>query len=531
MVVIDPETGEKVPSPSQPPFPEVPEEEVAEPEPERELTTEEAFKPVREIIGEQAAGVVDLGDAKFTPEKQEVQDNELLSTTTTGVTLDATGAAVPAATALTAPTVTAPTADAGIGQIDSIERNLSNMPTDVVGAEVELSPGAIINPADVVDERNKTEMIERGSLAEAKTQALAAEATVQYQIGALYESLEEGKPLPAWASKNVKKVNDIMMARGFGVSTVASAAMVSAIAESALPIAIQDANKYATIQLQNLSNEQQTALANAATIAAMDRQNLDNRMKAAVKNADTFLATDVKNADLEQQANLLNYESKKQALFTDTAAENARLNLNAKTEFEVEKFYDTLGTTVATNNANLAAAMDQFNEDQANSINKYNAKIQDAREQFNATMISAIEQSNALWRRSINTANTAEQNAANRVNAAASLGITTSALDAIWQEYRDEVSFAFTASENSLSRNQQLALTAIANQFAMEMFDAQVDADSQKSMGALVGNMMQSVFSGVINQTGIFSGDDDAGDSGFPEFPDLEDETGILFDD
>ena len=82
-----------------------------------------------------------------------------------------------------------------------------------------------------------------------------------------------------------------------------------------------------------------------------------------------------------------------------------------------------------------------------------------------------------------------------------------------------------------MSRNQQLALTAIANQFAMEMFDAQVDADSQKSMGALVGNMMQSVFSGVINQTGIFSGDDDAGDSGFPEFPDLEDETGILFDD
>ena len=125
-------------------------------------------------------------------------------------------------------------------------------------------------------------------------------------------------------------------------------------------------------------------------------------------------------------------------------------------------------------------------------------------------MISAIEQSNALWRRSLNTANTAEQNAANRVNAAASLGITTSALDAIWQEYRDEVSFAFTASENSLSRNQQLAITAIANQFAMEMFDAQVDADSQKSMGALVGNMMQTVFSSVINETGLFSSDDDA---------------------
>ena len=515
--------------PELPPIPETdpaPEEEVAEPE--RELTTEEAFKPVRDIVGEQAAGVVDLGDAEYKPETQEVQDNELLSTETAGVTLDATGAAVPAANALTAPTVTAPTADAGIGQVDAIERTFSNLPTDVVGAEVELSPGAIIDAADVVDERDKTEMMERGSLAEAKTQALAAEATVQYQIGSLYESLEEGKPLPAWASKNVKKVNDIMMARGLGSSSVASAAMVTAIAESALPIAIEDANKYATIQLQNLNNEQQTALANAATIAAMDRQNLDNKMKAAVKNADTLLAIDVKNADLEQQANLLTYASKKEALFTDAAAENARLNLNAKTEFEVEKFYDTLGTTVATNNANLAAAMDQFNEDQANSINKYNAKIQDAREQFNATMISAIEQSNALWRRSINTANTAEQNAANRVNAAAALGITTSALDAIWQEYRDEVSFAFTASENTLSRNQQLALTAIANQFAMEMFDAQVDADAQKSMGALVGNMLQTVFSSVINETGIFSGDD-AGDSGFPEFPEIESEEGITF--
>ena len=496
----------------QPEMDPVPEEEVTELEPERELTTEEAFKPVREIMGNQAAGVVDLGDAEYKPVSQEVQDNELLSTDTAGVSLDPTGAAVPSSNVLESQDVTAPTAEEDLGKIDAVERNLPNMPTDVVGAEVELSTGAIIDPADVVDERTKTEMFERGSLAEAKTQALAAEATVQYQIGALYESLEEGKPLPAWASKNVKKVNDIMMARGLGSSSVASAAMVSAIAESALPIAIQDANKYATIQLQNLNNEQQTALANAATIAAMDRQNLDNRMKAAVKNADTFLATDVKNADLEQAANLLNYQTKAQALFTDTAAENARLNLNAKTEVEVAKFYDTLGTTVATNNANRAAAMDQFNEDQANSINKYNAKIQDAREQFNSTMISAIEQSNALWRRSLNTANTAEQNAANRVNAAAALGITTSALDAIWQEYRDEVSFAFTASENSLSRNQQLALTAIANQFAMDMFDAQVDADSQKSMGALVGNMIEGVFNNVIGQTGSGSGSDYFGD-------------------
>ena len=80
----------------------------------------------------------------------------------------------------------------------------------------------------------------------------------------------------------------------------------------------------------------------------------------------------------------------------------------------------------------------------------------------------------------------------------------------MWQEYRDEVSFAFTASENTLARNQQLAITAIANQFAMDMFEAQVDADAQVSMGALVGNLVQTVFSAAVNETGIFGDDDDS---------------------
>ena len=40
-------------------------EPVTEQEPTRELTTEEAFKPVRDIMGEQATGVVDLGQGEF----------------------------------------------------------------------------------------------------------------------------------------------------------------------------------------------------------------------------------------------------------------------------------------------------------------------------------------------------------------------------------------------------------------------------------------------------------------------------------
>ena len=108
-----------------------------------------------------------------------------------------------------------------------------------------------------------------------------------------------------------------------------------------------------------------------------------------------------------------------------------------------------------------------------------------------------IDQSNALWRRQINTANTAAQNSANRSNAAAILGITTSAQNALWQEYRDEASFAFTSSENNLQRNQQLALTAISNQFAEQMFQAQVDVDKEKSLSTFLGRLLDTAFTGV----------------------------------
>jgi hypothetical protein len=452
-------------------------------------------------MGQQATGLVDLAGGKVQPASQTIQTPELLSPsetlldaeereiTPTQIAADPSG--------FTTQQVTTPTATDKATQIEGIERSFTQLPTAITGTQGAITSSSTLDPSQVVDERTKQQMIERGSLAEAKTQALAQEATVQFQIAALYESLEEGKPLPAWASKNVQKVQDIMNARGLGASSVAAAAMVQAIAESALPIAVQDANKYATIQLQNLNNQQQAALSNAATLAAMDKQNLDNRMRAAQQNAQSFLQMDMKNVDTTQQANLLNYQSKIQSLFTDQAAENARLQFNAKTQTQVNEFYDQLGTTVSNSNSNREAAMDQFNTDQSNSIKKYNTKITDERDKFNSNMRAQIDQSNALWRRQINTVNTAEQNNANRINSAAILGITTASQNNLWQEYRDEASFAFTSAENNIQRNQQLALTAIANQFATQMFEAQVDADAQKSLGTFLGRLLETGFSGV----------------------------------
>ena len=483
--------------------------DVALPDTDDITTIEGQNKPIIDIMGQQGVGAitpgtgegptditsgVDLGAGAYDPTDQTVQTDELL----TGPTdLTATGAAATAAQVDSAAQVESPTAPDAV-TIENVERVSDSIGT-ATAQQGEVSEGAIIDPNQVVDERTKEEMYERGSLAEAKTQTLAKEATTKYQIEQLMAALDSGAELPPWAAPAARKVKGMMNARGLGSSSMAAAAMVQALMESSIPIAQSDASAYATIQLQNLNNEQQTALANAATIAAMDRQNLDNRMKAAQQNAASFLQMDMANLTNRQATETLNYQSKVQALFTDQAAANAAKQFNATTQNQVNQFYDQLGATVETNNANRQAAMDQFNVDQTNSIAKYNAKLQDAREKFNSQMQQQIEQSNALWRRSINTANTAEQNAANKLNAAAILGITTASQANLWQKYRDDVHYAFMSTENAQQRAQQLALTTIQNSFSKEMFDMEIDANAEQQIGSYIGSLLNNSLSAAAD--------------------------------
>ena len=146
------------------------EEIVTEEQPQetRELTTEEAFSPVRNIMGEQATGVVELGQGAFQPASQAVQPDEFLTTDTTLV--DPAARDISPTQVAATPTVTAPQAQEGLGNIEAIDRNLTNMPTDVQGAQITERANSVVDTSQIVDERTKQQMLERGSLAEAKTQ-------------------------------------------------------------------------------------------------------------------------------------------------------------------------------------------------------------------------------------------------------------------------------------------------------------------------------------------------------------------------
>ena len=120
--------------------------------------------------------------------------------------------------------------------------------------------------------------LSEGAIAEAVTEELDPRATTSYQLGELFKSIEEGKPLPPWASPAVRRVSSIMNQRGLGGSSMAASAMTQAIMESGVPIAAKDADAYSRIQLTNITNKQKTALQNAVVTAQMDQINANNRM-------------------------------------------------------------------------------------------------------------------------------------------------------------------------------------------------------------------------------------------------------------
>lgn len=300
------------------------------------------------------------------------------------------------------------------------------------------------------------------ALATAATQELDPKATTRYQLAELFKGIEEGGPPPAWAAPAVRKVTAVMQQRGLGASSMAAAATMQAMMESGIPIAAQDAQKYATIQLQNLNNEQQAALQNAAAVLQMDMANLNNRQQAAVNNAKAFLSMDMQNVTNEQQSNNLTYQSKLQALLSDQAADNAAKQFNAKSENEINTFFAEMGASIEASNINRDIAVKKFNSNQKVAIAQFNAQMNTSADQFNANMRLEIDQSNAVWRRTVNTRNTAAQNEANRQNALNLLGIQQNALNNLWQQYRDKAAWTVKISENAKDRAHNAAMQAAA---------------------------------------------------------------------
>jgi len=242
-------------------------------------------------------------------------------------------------------------------------------------------------------------------------------------------------------------------------------------------IAMENSRIVNTVNLENLNNRQAMTMAQAAALANLDMANLSNRQQAAVQNAQAFLQMDMANLDNNQQATMFRAQSNVQALFTDQAARNAARQFNASSENQTNQFFADLSSRVSMFNAEQGNAMKQFNAGETNTNRRFNAQLRTQRDQFNANNSLVIAQANAQWRQNVATINTAAQNTANLEAARARNGLTTQALDNIWQTERDLMSFAFQSYESAQDRATELFLAdknrkaedqqALGNLFAM----------------------------------------------------------------
>jgi len=311
---------------------------------------------------------------------------------------------------------------------------------------------------------------------------------VQYQYAKI---LSDTGPdgIPLFARDAVRKAQAMMASRGLGASSLAGEAITSAVLQAAMPVAQQDAKVFETMTLANLDKKAQATFLKAGYLAQMDMKNLDNRQQAAVFNAQGFLNLDMKNLDNGQQATLLSTQNRQQTLLSDQAAANAAKQFNAASQNDVDKFFAGLTADIDKFNASQVNAMGQFNTSQEMAEQQFNAQMQNQREQFNVNNKTLIDQSNTQWRRSINTANTTTANATNQINAANLLNQSEFAVQALWQETRDNASWAFQASENQKTREQQVALAAMNRQ---AIFDQMSEQDKQgwyQALGRFAANM------------------------------------------
>ncbi len=550
-------------------------------------TVEERNKPIRDIVGQQALGNVDVGEGEYKPTDQKVQQNELFDPKDTGYYIPDVGVASPAQVdPAVQPPIPEPKDPARfdaskvetVGTIDPATGQPTRTTTGQTGA-ITADFTAQTGQLQKVDEFGKRvvtsqELFDPATatpeeLSQININAATAEpsdlATTRGQLALLEKDFEGGK-IPPYAAGPIRAANAQMLARGIGASSMAGQAILQAAMESSVQIAMADAKAFQTFEMQSLGNKQQAAVLNAqmratilgqeltnkqqaavinaskftdannlqftsdqtvalenskmaqqmeltnvsnkqamalqraASMVNMDMANLTNAQQAEMQNAQAFLQMDMANLTNKQQAEVLEFQSNTQRLFNNQSAENAAAQFNATSENQTNQFYDSLGATVAKQNADRKAAQEQFNVDQYNAQVRYNQKLADARDKFNANMRMQIDQSNVLWRRNVNTVNTAEQNNANKINAANLLGLTTASQNNLWQQYRDESSWAFTTSENVDQRNFNLAMTILGQQFAVELFEAEAEGAAAQATGALMGDLFKSVFDKVLTK-------------------------------
>ena len=394
---------------------------------------------------------------------------------------------------------------------------------------------------------------------EAATGAPSTAATVQGQLSTLMTQFEGGQP-PAWAAGAIRAATTAMAQRGVSASSMAGQAIVQAAMETALPIAMADAQTTAQFEATNLSNRQQRAMLAAQQRAQFMGMEFDQQFQARVQNASkvsdianmNFSAEQqiaLENARLTQTADLTNLSNRQGVIMAQAAAmsqadmsnlnnrqqaavqnaqnflqmDMANLEMSQQADmFRNQSMVQSLFSDAAANNAasqfnatsenqtnqffeNLAATVGQFNSSQTNAMEQFNAGETNALNKFQQEISNQRDQFNAQNQLVIAQANARwRQQLATINNQTANEANRQNALQAngLTQKGLDEV----WQKERDLMAYAFASAEAAAER-RQRLVEANLNADAQgdSAFSSALGTFGSAIVSGLFdNWTNIF---------------------------
>jgi hypothetical protein len=389
----------------------------------------------------------------------------------------------------------------------------------------------------------------------AATGVPSSEATVQGQLTGLLEQFEGGDT-PAWAAGAMRAATSTLAARGLGASSMAGQAIVQAAMESALPIAMADAQTRASFEAQNLSNKQQAAMFAAEQRANFLGMEFDQEFQSRVQNAAriadvakiNFTAEQqvaLENARMAQTVDIANLDARNAKVMADAAAMSQldMANLNNRQQVNVQRaqaFLDfdmtsmsnqqqvamfkaqSLASVYTSDTAAVNAAkqfnaassdqVDMFFSNLQNNINQFNNEQYNAMERFNSGEANALSQFNAVQQNTRDTFNAQNQLVVAQANAQWSQAITTMDNAALNQANRDAAAaannFTMTGYNNAIQRERDTLAWAWQSaendkdrdaKIAVAKINESAEDDSGSALSAAAGTFMGAIASNAAD--------------------------------
>ena len=349
-----------------------------------------------------------------------------------------------------------------------------------------LNDYARVNISNVIDTSTVAGKLLAGKLGEGNY--VDAKTTVLGQMEILSGEFKDanGNPtIPPWAAGAYRNIQRTMAFKGV-TGTAAIGMAANALMEASLPIAQADSQFYQTLTLKNLDNRQEAIINKANVLSKFDLTNLAARETAAVNNAKTFLQMDLANLANEQQAEVINKQARIDALFTATAEENVNRRFNITNDMDMAKFYDQMSFQAQTFNAESKNAMARFNAGEINAASQFGIQQEASRQQFEANMAYNIDAANAKWRQAVELENTRITFEAASTDVKNALGLSTEALNRIWDRVDSQLDYIWRSTEADEQRDYDLLVAEMTAAGAA----AQAKAAGRGSIwGAIIGGV------------------------------------------